>query len=41
MRISTPSTRPPMKPAVAPQMTPMKRLTRVATMPTVSEIRPP
>ena len=35
MRIMRPSTRPPMKPAVAPQITPMTRLTRVAVKPTM------
>ena len=41
MRIMTPSIRPPTKPAVAPQMTPITRLTRVAAKPTISETCPP
>jgi hypothetical protein len=41
IRIITASTRPPMNPAVAPQATPITRLTSVATTPTVSETRPP
>ena len=41
MRIITLSTRPPTKPAIAPQITPMTRLTSVATKPTISETRPP
>ena len=41
MRIMEPSTRPPMKPAMAPQLTPMTRLTSVATTPIVMDTRPP
>ena len=41
MRIISASTRPPIKPATAPQATPSDTDTSVASSPTVSEMRPP
>src|SRR5258706_15571879 len=41
MRIITASTRPPRKPAVAPQATPIRPETSVPSSPTSSETRPP